>query len=188
MREDNTKKTVYINFKGAVNASSANPLIEHVTQKLGEGYNRFIVLISSNGGSVFDGISVYNFLKGVPAVVETHAYGSVDSIASVIFCAGGLRLSVPNCRFLLHDIGFDVVKPTRFDERLVDERLKGIQLDRGNIAKIIAENCEKTPGEVEQDMLGNTILDAEQAKDYGLVHEIRTQLFPEGAEVTNILQ
>jgi len=65
-----------------------------VQQKLKEGTGRFVILISSMGGNVFSGISAYNFLKGIPAEVWTHNFGSTDSIAVVLFCAGSKRFSV----------------------------------------------------------------------------------------------
>lgn len=185
-RSEVKKQTIYINFKAPVNPNSVNSLINTVTQKLKEGYIKFVILISSPGGSVFDGLSAYNFLKGIPAEIITHNYGSVDSIGVIIFCAGKKRYSVPNARFLLHGIGFNVTQPTRFEEKQVDERLKGLKIDRENISKVIAENCKKSLKEIEKSMFEGTTLNPKQAIDYGLVHEIKSELFEKGAEVVNI--
>jgi hypothetical protein len=51
-------------------------------------------LISSNGGDVFAGVTGYNYLKGIRALVETHNFGYADSIAADLFCAGTIRSSV----------------------------------------------------------------------------------------------
>lgn len=181
------KKITYINFMGPVNERSATQLITTVNQKLNEGANNFVLLISSPGGSVFYGLSAYNFLKGVPAKIHTHNFGSVDSVALLLFCAGTKRFCVPNARFLLHGIGFDVPPGgARFEEKQVDERLKSLRIDRENISKIIADNCKKTVKEVEKDMFEGTVLNPQQAKEYGVVHEIKSDLFEPGAEVINI--
>lgn len=182
------KNTIYINFMAPVEGNTVAMLINTIRERLAQGVKNFVILISSPGGSVFHGISAYNFLKGVPAEIKTHNYGSVDSIAAILFCAGTKRYCVPNARFLLHGIGFNVTAPVRFEEKQVDERLKSLQIDRENISKIIAENCNKTTKEVEDDMFQGTVLNPAQAKDYGLVHEIKSQLFEEGAEVINIVQ
>lgn len=181
-------KQCYINFVGEVNLSTVNQLIQVVNEKLKQGANRFIVLISSGGGYVAPGISGYNFLKGIPAEVITHNYGSADSIAAVLFCAGSKRYCTPNGRFLFHGVGFNVPQGTRFEEKQLDEKMKDLRIDRENIAKIIAENCKKTKEQVEQDLFEVKALNPNEAKEYDLVHEIKTQLFPEGAEVINILQ
>lgn len=163
-------------------------MIQTIDQKLKESVSRFIILISSPGGYVAPGITAYNFLKGIPAEVVTHNCGSADSIAAILFCAGAKRICTPNARFLLHGIGFNVTQPTRFEEKQLDERMKGLRIDRENIAKIIAESCKKKQKQVEDDLFEVKVLNPEEAKKYGLVHEIKAQLFPERADVINILQ
>lgn len=180
------KKTAYIRFFAGVNPKTVNTLIQVTEKQLGEGIERFVFLISSGGGQVFSGISGYNFLKGIPAEVITHNFGSIDSVAVVLFCAGANRLCVPHARFLLHGIGFDTPAATRFDEKLLDERLKGLRMDRENIARIIADNCGREVEDVDQDILTSIVLNSEKAITYGLVHEVRAELFPKGAEIIDI--
>lgn len=179
-------KECYINFVGEVNQPTVNQLINVVTAKLAEGIQRFVVLISSPGGYVAPGISAYNFLKGIPADVITHNYGSADSIAAVMFCAGTKRYCTPNGRFLLHGIGFNAPQGMRFEEKQLEEKMKGMRIDRENISRIIAENCKKKPEEIEKDLFEVKVLNPDEAKAYGLVHEIKAELFPEGAALINI--
>lgn len=180
------KKIVYIRFFAGINRKTVNALMQRVEQKLREGAEHFVILISSGGGNVFSGISAYNFLRGIPAEVVTYNFGSVDSVAIVVFCAGAKRFCVPHARFLLHGIGFDVSAGARFDEKLLDERIKSLRIDRENISHIIADSSGKPLEDVEQDMLIGIVLNPEQAKDYGLVHEIKSELFEKGAEIISI--
>ena len=180
------KKVVYIRFFAQINPKTANTLMQHVEQKLREGVEHFVILISSPGGNVFSGISVYNFLKGIPAEVATHNFGSVDSVAILLFCAGSKRFCVPHARFLLHGIGFDVPAGARFDEKLLDERIKSLQMDRENISRVIADNSGKKKEDVEQDMFTGIVLNPALARDYGLVHEIKSTLLEKGAEIISI--
>lgn len=181
-----TKKTVYIKFFVPINVKSIDELTRLVVDKLKERVQRFVLLISSPGGNVAAGLSGYNFLKGIPAEVVTHNFGSADSIATVLFCAGSERLCVPHARFLLHGIGFDVKGPTRFDEKILDERVKSLRIDRENISRVIADTTGRSLGDVENDILQGTPLNPEQAREYGLVNEIRSELFERGAEVVEI--
>ena len=182
------KKTTYIRFFAQVNPKTIKALMQTVEQKLAEGTERLVVLISSSGGNVSAGVSGYNFLKGVPTEVMTCNFGDAYSIAVILFCAGSKRLCVPHARFLLHGIGFDTTAPTRFDEHILDERIKGLRLDRETIASIIADSTggKKKAKDVDKDILSNTVLNSQQAIDYGLVHEIKTELFPRGAEIMSI--
>lgn len=82
------KRTVYIRFHAGINFNTINTLTQTIQKKLNDGYERFILLISSIGGSVFHGVHAYNFLKGISAEVITHNVGSSNSVAIVLFCAG----------------------------------------------------------------------------------------------------
>lgn len=180
------QQTAYIRYFGPIDDDRVKKLMATLEQKLKEGRDRFVILISSPGGSVFHGISAYNFLKGIPAEVITHNFGSVDSIAVCLFCAGTKRLCVPHARFLIHGIGFDVPAGARFDEKLLGERIANLKNERETICRIIADNTGKKLEDVEQDMFTGITLTSEQAKDYGLVHEIKPELFEKQAEVISI--
>ena len=183
MNEIAVPRTAHIKFFAAVDQSTIGRLMTAVEQKLKEGIGRFVLLISSPGGNVFDGLSAYNFLRGIPAEVVTHNFGSADSIASVIYCAGAKRLCAPQGRFLLHGIGFDV-QGARFDEKMLEERVKDLRDQRESISKIVSEASGQPLERVEQDILQGTVLNAQDAVEYGLVHAIKSQLFE---SVTDIL-
>ena len=175
-------RTAYVKLFAPIDKSTVDRLMTTVEQHLKAGMGRFVLLISSPGGSVFAGMSAFNFLKGIPAEVITHNFGSADSIATVMYCAGAKRYCVPHARFLLHGIGADI-QHVRVDERFLDERMKSLRTDRENISKIIADSCQRPLERVEQEILQGTVLNAQQAIEYGLVHEIRSQLLEPGAEV-----
>lgn len=177
---------VVIRFMAEVNQQSTHSLINTVEAQLAGGAKKIKILISSLGGSVFHGISAYNFLKGIPAEVETHNFGSVDSIATVIFCAGTKRYCVPNARFLIHSVGWGSQSPVRFEEKQINELLNGLKIDRENIAKIVAENCKKTQKQIEDVMFEGTTLSPQEAKDFGLVHEVSKILTDQTTQIVGI--
>ena len=171
-------KETYIRFMAPVHQRSTASLLQILDNKLKEKYERIHLMISSPGGSVFHGISIYNFLMGAPFEVYTYNFGSVDSIGVVIFCAGDKRFSVPHARFLIHGVSANFVGNQSLDEKGLEERLKGLQIDYNNIARLIADTVQKPADEVQNDMNNRTTLNPQEAKDYGLVHEIKSQLFP----------
>lgn len=179
-------KTTYIKFLAPVLPESINALMQAVDHKIHEGTKHFVLLISSPGGDVFYGLSAYNYLKGIPVKVTTHNFGSADSIGIVLFCAGDRRLSVPHARFLLHGVQMNVNRPVSFEEKQLEEKLKSLKIDIRNIAKVIADTTNKKVEEVEKDMIERTTLNSEEAKEYGLVQEISSELFSEGADLVSI--
>ena len=151
-----------------------------------QGIKDFIILISSPGGSVIHGLSAYNYLKGLPASITTHNFGSVDSIGVVMYCAGSKRLSVPQARFLFHGVSAQFRGEQNLEEKLLEERLKGLRIDMENIAKVIAANTGKNVKDVTDAMLERITLNPEEAESWGLVHEIKSELFEAGSEVIAI--
>ena len=179
-------KPVVIKFFAPVIDVTINALMNAIDQKMKQGVINFIILISSPGGSVFHGLSAYNYLKGLPATITTHNFGSVDSIGVILYCGGSKRLSVPQARFLLHGVSARFEQKVSLEEKQLEERLKGLRIDIENIAKVIAANTGKDVKEVTDAMLERTTLNPEEAQSWGLVHEIKSELFEAGSKVISI--
>jgi ATP-dependent Clp protease protease subunit len=176
----------YIRFMAPVNSGSAMSLMKVIDSMLAGGARQIHLMLSSPGGSVFHGLSIHNFLRGAPIEVTTYNFGTVDSIATVIFCSGTVRKCVPHARFLIHGVSFNVNGPAQFDEKGLEEHLKLLKIDYGNIARVIADTTQKTTEDVVNDMNERTTLSPEEAKGYGLVHEISPALFPSDCELAVI--
>ncbi|MBN2178273.1 MAG: ATP-dependent Clp protease proteolytic subunit, partial [Deltaproteobacteria bacterium] len=65
-------------------------------------------------------------------------------------------------------------------------KLKGLRIDYQNISKVIADTTGRDAESIVNDMEARTTLNPEQAKEYGLVHDINTALFPLGADLSVI--
>lgn len=178
---------ITIRFMANVDHQSVKALIDTVTSELSKGNNNFRILISSPGGYVDPGLSAFNFLRGIPAKIETVNFGSVDSISTVLFCAGTQRISVPNARFLIHDI-FRITpqQPVNLSETQLIEWLEGLRIDRKNIAKVIAQTCKKPVEEIESVMKGGKIFNPIEAQRFGLVTEIKQEFLQKGEAVITL--
>jgi ATP-dependent protease ClpP protease subunit len=176
---------VVIKFFAPVADATINALMQVIDQQMGRGVRQFKLLISSPGGSVFHGLSAYNYLRGIPVEITTHNFGSVDSIGVVLFCGGQHRLSVPQARFLLHGASARF-RNEQLEEKQVEERLMGLRIDMENIAKIVAANTGKSVADVVQAMHNRLTLNPQEAQSWGLVHDIQTELFPVGSQVISI--
>lgn len=60
------------------------------------------VRINSPGGSIPDGVAIYNALQRHPATVETYNDAEASSIAGYIFMVGKRRVMAANAMFMLH--------------------------------------------------------------------------------------
>lgn len=177
-------RTAYIKFFAEVNGNTSNALMNVIDQKLAEGFQKIVLLISTPGGSVFHGLSIHNYLVGIPIEIETHNFGSVDSIGVVIFCAGTTRYSAPDARFLLHPVAAGI--NGNLEGEKIQEILKGLKIDTENIAATIAKATGKEEDEMIKAINVRTTLSPEEAVEFRLVHAIKKELFPLGAHVISV--
>jgi len=181
-----TATSIYFNLQASINQDIAAKLITAVEEKLRGGMTELHLLMASPGGLIDPGMAMYNFLRGIPVKVSTYNYGSVDSVAGVIYCAGTRRLATPHCKFLIHGVNWTFSQPTSVTEQQMREYLGQIAALKRNIASVISDATGKTLDAVEADMTKSLTLTAELAKAYGLVHELTTTLVPAGAEIIGI--
>ncbi len=183
--ENMAGKRVVIKFFAPVISDTVHDLLDAVDAHMKDGAREFVILMSTPGGNVHFGLSAYNYLQGLPVKIITHNFGSVDSIGLVLFCSGEVRYSVPQASFLLHGVSCGFQNES-LEEKELEERLKGIRIDSENIAKVIAASSGLAVDEVVDMMFERTTLDADEAKERGIIHDIKAELFGEGEEVISI--
>lgn len=90
------EKSIHIRYFAPVDENNVKKLLQEVERQLEQDATRFVLLISSPGGNVFQGLSAYNYLKGIPAEVIRHNFGSVISMGLVLFWPGKSVSSTPS--------------------------------------------------------------------------------------------
>lgn len=175
-----------IRYNAQIDQNSVKQMITVIEDGLNNGVRQIKLLISSPGGQVQYGVSAYNFLKGIPAKIQTHNFGNIDSMATVIYCAGEERLCMPTARFLIHGVKFGSNGPVQLEEKQLDEVVMGLKNDRANIAKILSENCNKPQSQIEKMMFDGATLTPNAARELGLVHRISERLFDENEKIIGI--
>ena len=126
--------------------------------------------ISSLGGSVCTGITLYNYLKGKSFQITTHNLGEVSSSALLLYLAGTVRTAAPVSKFMIHPVKIGIGGELPYFQ--VEEILKNINADINNYAKIV--NLE-TNGlnqlyDVDKYLRTDSLtLDIEAAKQCGIV-------------------
>lgn len=155
-------------------------------QHYNQGVRDFYLLLSSPGGSVMNGINVYNYLRSLPIKLTTHNIGIVDSIANVIFLARETRFAAKNSSFLFHGVGFDITQ-ARFEEKQIKEKLEIIKRDQKLIADIIADRTKLGVAEVEQMFLEAKTMTPEEAQQKQIIQEVKESQIPAGAQVVQFV-
>lgn len=182
----NKPSVVYVSFSSEISPITSEQLLRHCAELANKGTREVHLLLSCRGGSVINGIHVYNMLRAMPFRLVTHNVGRVNSIGNVVFLAGEERFAVPHSTFMFHGVGFDV-KQTRFEEKNLRERLDGLLSDQDKIGAIFAERTNLGAREVKELFLEAVTRDPEYAKAAGFIHDIREAQIPPGALIQQIV-
>jgi ATP-dependent Clp protease protease subunit len=126
------------------------------------------VRINSPGGSVFDGVAIYNALKRHDAAITVWIDGIAASIASMIAVAGDEVVMPENAMLVLHDPS-GLVAGTAADMRAMAEAL-----DRMKAGMVAAyrDKSERDGAEIEALMAAETWLSGQEAVALGLADRV----------------
>jgi ATP-dependent Clp protease protease subunit len=129
------------------------------------------VYINSPGGSITAGMAIYDTMQFVRPDITTVCVGQAASMGAVLMAAGtkGKRYALPNSRFLLHQPSMSGLAGQATD---IDIHAREILRMRENLNQILANATGKSLEAISHDVERDFILDAQQAKDYGLIDEI----------------
>ena len=127
--------------------------------------------INSPGGSITAGMAIYDTMQFVRPDITTVCIGQAASMAAVLMAAGakGKRYGLPNSRFLLHQPSISGLAGQATD---IDIHAREILRMRNTLNQIMAKHTGQAVETISHDVERDFILDANQAKAYGVVDEI----------------
>lgn len=142
--------------------------------------DRVTLRINSPGGDVFDGLAIYNLLRGHPGGVDVVVDGLAASAASFIAMAGSSVTMKAHTRMMIHD-AIGVAFGNAADMRELAALLDDVS---DNIAGIYSDRSGKPTAEFRELMLAETWLSGPQALELGLIDaaEDAGEEDPDGAE------
>ena len=156
---------------GPVTDMNANVVIAQMLYLASKDSKRDIKLyINSPGGSVTAGLAIYDTMQYLKCPVSTICIGLTASMAAVILSAGtkGKRFSLPNAEMLLHQVAGGA------QGQAVDIEITAKQIVKmkEKLNKILSTHTGQPLDKVEKDTDRDFYLNAEEAKEYGLIDEV----------------
>lgn len=94
-------KTIF--HVGPINDDFVNSIISIIASYT-ETPTSLTLKISSNGGNVNSGVTMYNYLKSLPYPVKCHNLGEVSSAAILPYLAGSVRTAEQFSKFMIHPL------------------------------------------------------------------------------------
>lgn len=179
---------VYVSFSAEISQGTTEALMATCANLVAQNVSTVHLLLSTLGGTVINGLNLYNVLRAMPFKLITHNVGSVNSIGNVVFLAGEERYANPHATFMFHGVGFDVNgEKMRFEEKNLRERLDSIIADQARISNIMCERTRLTQEETKGLFLESQTKDPDFARSKGIIHDIRDFKLPNGAPFVQLV-
>jgi len=175
--EDDFLKNRELFLIGGVDGASSGEMIKKLLYLEKESKTEEIVIyINSPGGSVQDGLAVYDTIMMMEAPVRTVCIGTCASMGAILFLAGERRQMMRHGKIMIHDPAFGGrhemggKKPHEIQAELDD-----LNRCREALAVIISERTGKSMDEIYEVTANDTYYNADEAVAFGLANEIITK-------------
>jgi ATP-dependent Clp protease protease subunit len=155
-----------------VDDASANDVMAQLLVLEGTEPDRDIIMyINSPGGSFTAMTAIYDTMQYIRPDIQTVCLGQAASAAAVLLAAGtvGKRMALTNSRILIHQPATEGGYAQGSD---IEIQAKEILRMRSLLEEIVAKHSGKNQDEVRRDIERDKILNADEAKAYGLIDDI----------------
>jgi ATP-dependent Clp protease protease subunit len=164
----------------AIDEVVANQVCAQLLLLAAENSERDIALyVNSPGGSVTDGLAIYDTMQYVSCDVSTICVGLAASMGQFLLCAGapGKRFALPHSRILMHQPSGQM-QGQATDIAIQAEQI--VYLKR-MMAERIALHTGQPIERIEADSDRDRWFTAEEAKDYGFIDRVIEHSTPQAA-------
>ena len=126
--------------------------------------------INSPGGSVTDGMAIYDTMQYIKCDVSTICIGMAASMGAFLLSSGakGKRICLPNAEVMIHQ----PLGQTQGQSTEIEIAAKHILKTKEKLNRIMAENCGRPIEDLMRDTDRDNWLTAEEALAYGLVDKV----------------
>lgn len=155
----------------AIDNTVANVAVQQLLAlQLDDAKKPITLYINSPGGSIVDGMAIYDTIKRSPCPVHAVVAGMAASMGAIILsgCTKGERAILPHGEVLLHQ----PLGGARGQATDIEISAKRILKMKEMLLKILADNCGQPLAKVQEDCDRDYWLDAAEAKAYGIIDKI----------------
>lgn len=155
-----------------INDVTANLIVAQLLHLAYEDPKKDIKLyINSPGGSVYDGLAIYDTIQYIKPDVQTIGIGLQASMGAFLLSSGtkGKRFALPNSRIMIHQPSSGGAPGKMTDQEITLQ--EGLFLKK-HLNQILAKNTNQKLAKIEKDVERDFWMSAEDAKKYGIIDEV----------------
>ncbi len=158
-------------LSGEVNSTTASLIVAQLLYLEAQDPDKDIQFyINSPGGSVTDGMAIYDTMQYIKCDVSTICVGMAASMGAFLLAAGtkGKRMALPNAEIMIH-------QPSAGTQGQITDmaiHLKRLETIKKRINEILAANTGKPVDVVAADCERDNFMSAQEALEYGLIDKV----------------
>ena len=154
-----------------VNAATASLVVAQLLYLEGQDPNKDISLyINSPGGSVTDGMAIYDTMQYIKCDVSTICMGMAASMGAFLLAAGakGKRYALPNADIMIHQPSGGA----QGQATDIEIHTQHILHTKQKLNEILAANTGQPLETIKADTERDNFMTAQQALEYGLIDKV----------------
>ena len=154
-----------------VNATTASLVVAQLLYLEGQDPNKDISLyINSPGGSVTDGMAIYDTMQYIKCDVSTICMGMAASMGAFLLAAGtkGKRYALPNADIMIHQPSGGA----QGQATDIEIHTKHILHTKQKLNEILAKNTGQPLDVIKADTERDNFMTAQEALEYGLIDKV----------------
>jgi ATP-dependent protease ClpP protease subunit len=177
-----TSPTVFGTFCDEISSETIGRFYNNIAGASQQGVREIHLLFQSGGGSVFDGVSLYNYFKGIPIDIHLYNTGGVASAGLISFVGieRTRRYASLHAVFLLHRVKRSLLAPDGSEGHLALSKML-TQEDARCEAILRAESTIPDNLWDEYTRGLDVFITAQEAHQYGLIGSMRDFKSPKGS-------
>ena len=154
-----------------VNATTASLVVAQLLYLEAQDPDKDIQFyINSPGGSVTDGMAIYDTMQYIKCDVSTICIGMAASMGAFLLSSGakGKRLALPNAEIMIH-------QPSAGTQGQITDmaiHLKRLEIIKKRMNQILADNTGRNVEELTAACARDNFMSAEEAKNFGLIDKV----------------
>lgn len=180
-REDHGGESIYsrllkdriIFLNGVIDNAVACSIIAQLLYLESEDPDKDVCLyINCPGGSVSDGLAIYDTMKYIKCDVSTICIGMAASMGAFLLSSGtkGKRIALPNSEIMIHQPSLSSVYQGQATD--VEIMTNQMMLIKDRLNRILSENTGQDLDKVIEDTERDHYVTAEEAREYGIIDKI----------------
>ncbi len=154
-----------------VNSATASLVVAQLLYLEGQDSSKDISLyINSPGGSVTDGLAIYDTMQYIKCDVSTICMGMAASMGAFLLSAGtkGKRYALPNADIMIHQPSGGA----RGQATDIEIHANHILRTKKKLNEILAANTGQPFEVIARDTERDNFMTAQEALEYGLIHKV----------------